>query len=108
MLRYLEIKNQLREMVESMPCLLYTSGDHLALIAQGIGLLHGFTIFAVQLDDLVDKRQFAVLKFAFDVFTHDVGRLANQIDIDHGLPSFLPSSKRLSRQALYPIISKKL
>ena len=66
-------------------------GEHLALIAQGIGALHCLAVLAVEIDDLVHQRQFAVLKLAPDVFTHDVGRLADEIDVNHGIPSFLPA-----------------
>ena len=64
-------------------------GEHFALVAQAVGLLHGLAVLAVQLDHLVNEGELAVLKLLFDVFAHDVRRLADQIDIDHDSSSFL-------------------
>ena len=76
-------------------------GEHLALIAQAVGLLHGLAVLAIQLDHLVHEGELAVLKLFPDVFAHDVRRLADQIDINHDSSSFLPcgdSSPEIARQ----------
>ena len=64
-------------------------GQHLALVAQAVRLLHGFAVLAIQLDHFVNERELAVLKLLLDVLAHDVRRLANQIDINHDVSSFL-------------------
>ena len=64
-------------------------GQHLALVAQAVRLLHRFAVLAIQLNHFVNKRELAVLKLLLDVLAHDVRRLANQIDINHDVSSFL-------------------
>ena len=58
-------------------------GEHLALVAQGVGLLHGVAVLAVQVDDLVHQIQLVILELLLHILAHDVRRLAEHVDIQH-------------------------